>query len=77
MKGLLTIISFYFSMSLFAQQIIVGPTGDYPTLNDAEAFILSGDSVMVQNGNYINGTQFLEDLNGEVDDPIVIYSQVG
>ncbi len=55
-----------------SQTITVGSGGDYPTLSDAESHISAGDTVIVLDGIYSHGTQFLNDLHGTIADPIVI-----
>jgi hypothetical protein len=62
-------------VGLCSQDITVGQGGDYPTLSAAGPHIKAGDSVMVLNGVYSNGSQFLYDLTGSPDQPITIYAE--
>jgi hypothetical protein len=55
-----------------SQVITVGPSGDYPSLNDAETNIAAGDTVMILDGVYDDGTQHLDELHGTANEPIVI-----
>ena len=59
----------------FSQPITVGPGGDFPTLEAAASSISAGDTVVVLDGTYNDGTQFLEDLHGTAAAPIVIKSE--
>lgn len=61
--------------SLPAQTITVGPGGDYATLSAAESNISAGDSVLILDGTYTNGAQFLADLNGSATSPIVLKAE--
>lgn len=58
-----------------AQTITVGATGDYPNLEAAEAFITAGTTVLVQSQTFSDGTQFLNDLAGTAENPIIIQAQ--
>lgn len=60
---------------LFSQNITIGPGGDFRTLSEANGTISAGDSVMVLNGVYQDGSQFLYDLKGNPSNPILIYAQ--
>ena len=59
---------------LRARILVIGDSGDYTTLSAAEEFILPGDTLMLQNQNFDDGSQFLEDINGLKDSPILIKS---
>lgn len=61
--------------TVFVQPITVGAGGDYPTLSAAAPAIAAGDTVLVLNGVYSNGSQFLENLHGTATEPIVIQAQ--
>ena len=76
MKPYFIIILFIFSAHISTAQLItVGTGGDYPTLNDAESFITAGDTVLLMDGIYADGTQHLSELHGTVDSQIVIMAQ--
>lgn len=53
----------------------VGLNGDFATLAQAGPSLLPGDTALVLNGTYNNGTQFLLDLAGTEEQPIVILSE--
>ncbi|MDH3648260.1 MAG: right-handed parallel beta-helix repeat-containing protein [Saprospiraceae bacterium] len=54
------------------QVITVGLGGDFPTLSAAESSISAGDTVLILDGIYSSGSQFLEDLTGTPSQPILI-----
>ena len=54
------------------QSITIGEGGDYPTLEAAESSITAGDTLILLSGVFNDGSQFLEDLHGTVDSPIVL-----
>lgn len=58
-----------------AVPILVGAGGDYSTLSAAGPNLLPGDTVIVLDGIYSDGTQFLIDLNGTIEEPILIMSE--
>lgn len=58
-----------------AQVINIGSTGDYPTLEAAENFINAGDTLLLQSQIFSDGTQYLTDLNGTANSPIVIKAE--
>lgn len=58
-----------------SQPITVGPGGDFPTLEAAASSISAGDTVLVFDGTYSDGAQFLEDLHGTSTGPIVILAE--
>ncbi|MCB0686974.1 MAG: right-handed parallel beta-helix repeat-containing protein [Saprospiraceae bacterium] len=58
-----------------AQVITVGPGGDFSSLEMAESTINAGDTVLLLDGIYTDGTQFLEALHGTISAPIVIKAQ--
>jgi hypothetical protein len=62
---------------LFSTSIQIGPNGDFDTLSDAAPFANPGDSLVLEATIFSDGTQFIEDLNGTVDDPIYILGQEG
>lgn len=57
-----------------AQNISIGPGGDFSTLSAAESSISPGDTVSLLDGTYSDGTQFLT-INGTKDQPIIIKAQ--
>lgn len=59
----------------FSQPITIGPGGDFSTLEAAASSISAGDTVVVLDGIYSDGTQFLEELHGTAAAPIVIKSE--
>ncbi len=61
--------------SLNSQVITVGTTGDYLTLNAASSFINPGDTVIVQNEVFTNGSQYMGDIKGTAAEPIVIIAE--
>lgn len=65
----------HFFISLHGQPILVGIAGDFVNLEAAEASIDAGDTVMLLDGVYSDGTQFLDDLVGTEQAPIVIIAQ--
>jgi len=60
------------NLPLFAQTITVGSGGDYATLEDVGPDLVAGDTVIILNGVYSDGSQFLENVNGTEAAPIVI-----
>ena len=70
-----------FSLLLFcvhvsiANTITIGPYGDFPTLESANNAISIGDTVLILNGIYGDGTQFLYGLNGTEENPILIKAE--
>jgi hypothetical protein len=76
------IVTFVFSclfllgtIPLNAQIITIGTDGDYPTLEAAESFIEPGDTLLMQSQVFSNGAQFLSNLVGTSDAPIVILAE--
>jgi len=55
-----------------SQTITVGVGGDFATLSEAESSIAPGDTLRILHGIHSDGTQFLENLHGTADAPIVI-----
>lgn len=58
-----------------AQVITIGSTGDYSNLEAAEAFVLPGDTLLLEAQVFSDGAQFLT-LNGTEDLPIIIKAEV-
>ena len=73
---ILVLILFHIAISINGQTITIGASGDYPTLSAAEPFISAGDTLLLQAQVFSNGTQFLNDLNGTSQAPIVIKAEV-
>jgi len=69
------IIFIFLPILSWSQDIIIGPGGDFATLSEANASISAGDSIMVLDGVYEDGSQFLRDLKGTELNPITIYSE--
>jgi hypothetical protein len=53
----------------------VGMNGDFPTISQAGPYLLPGDTALVLDGTYTDGTQFLYDLAGTEELPILILSE--
>jgi hypothetical protein len=72
-----TISTFILSCAslILRSQITVGPGADFATLADAGPGLVAGDTVIVLDGIYSNGTQFLFDLTGTAEAPIFIKSE--
>lgn len=64
------------SSFLFSQTITVGTTGDFPNLEAAESSIAAGTTVILQSQTFSDGTQFLNDLAGTAQNPIVIQAEI-
>ena len=63
---------------LGSQSIItVGNTGDYATLSATESVLNPGDTVLLQGQVFSDGTQFLNDVQGTAEAPIVIMASPG
>ena len=58
-----------------AQKITVGANGDYPNLAAAGQVATAGDTIELQSQVFANGSQFLYDLEGTEDAPIVIIAK--
>ena len=59
----------------YAQVIKIGDNGDFPNLEAAENSVEAGDTLLLEAQIFSNGSQFLEDLNGTPDAPIVILAE--
>ena len=77
MKTHLVLMAFFLTISRFAltQVMTIGVGGDFPTLDAAESSISAGDTVLILDGIYSSGAQFLDDLHGTANAPIVIRAQ--
>lgn len=67
MKKFLLILGCFIPVFANSQPITIGPGGDFPTLEAAASSISAGDTVLVFDGTYSDGSQFLEDLHGTDD----------
>ena len=65
------ILAILFTNLSSAQNIFIGPSGDFENLEAAESSMLPGDTIFIMDGVYSNGTQFLT-INGMPGKPIVI-----
>lgn len=72
LRSILALSIFAYCNALTAQTITVGTGGDYATLSAAESSISAGDTVLILDGTYTDGAQFLENLNGSATSPIVL-----
>lgn len=63
------------SISIYGQPITVGNGGDFASLDAAESSIGPGDTVLLLDGIYSQGTQFLDELHGTENAPIIIMAQ--
>ena len=71
---LLISASLLFFNSISSQVITIGPSGDFLTLESAESSITAGDTVVLLDGTFSDGTQFLT-INGTKEQPIVIKAE--
>jgi len=75
MRRLIYIIFFLLVIrGLIGQPITVGIGGDFTTLEAAESSIGPGDTIIILDGSYSDGTQFLS-LQGTTSAPIVIMAE--
>ena len=68
------ILSFIFSLS-FGQTLHVGPGQQYTNLQQAAAIAQPGDAIVIHTGIYTQ-REDISNLNGEPDNPIIIYAEV-
>jgi hypothetical protein len=64
-------------LTAYSQTITVGDGGDYPTLSATQAILQAGDTALLLDQIFDDGTQFLSNLQGTETDPIVIMTQPG
>ncbi len=71
------LVFYCFSLTPFSysQKITIGDTGDYPNLEAAAAVIEAGDTLELQSQIFSDGSQFLYDLEGTENAPIVIIAK--
>lgn len=74
-RYLTLLIALLCSIHLWAQPITIGTGGDFTTLSDAESSLVPGDTVIILNQLFNDGTQFLVNVSGTSSDPIVIMAQ--
>lgn len=72
MKNIALSILLLLSMQLNAVTITIGTGGDFATLSAAESAINAGDTIMLLDQTFSNGSQFLNDINGTASQPVVI-----
>ncbi|NND05814.1 MAG: T9SS type A sorting domain-containing protein [Saprospiraceae bacterium] len=72
---LMSVIIFFSFSTMYAQVISVGQGGDFATLAAAESSISAGDTVIILDGTFSQGAQFLADLNGSAISPIIIKAE--
>ncbi len=63
------------SFQLNAQTITVGSGGDFANLSSAESSITAGDTVVILDQTFTDGTQFLDGVNGTSSQPVVIIAE--
>lgn len=61
--------------SIIGQTIRIGTGGDFTNLSAAQSAINPGDTVVILNQIFNNGTQFLNGVNGTPSQPVVIIAQ--
>ncbi len=71
-KLIITCLLFLFYLTSFSQIITVGDTGDFLNLEAAASSIMPGDTVRFQTQIFDDGTQFLYNVNGSENQPIVL-----
>ncbi len=69
------ILCLSFTSIVHGQKITIGETGDYPNLSAAASIIQAGDTLEMQSQVFTDGTQFLYDLEGTAEAPIVIIAK--
>ena len=62
---------------LSARQITIGQAGDYARLSDLNELITAGDTLLLLDALYQDGTQFLENWHGSAQAPVVIQPASG
>jgi len=67
--------SLAFSHFISARTIVIGDSGDYPTLRAAASGIRPGDTLVLQSQFFDDGAQFLSEWTGTASDPIVIRAE--
>ncbi len=77
MKPLFVLFLLVFSFSVQGQTITIGDAGDYPTLSATESILEAGDTVLLLDQIFDDGTQFLTNVQGTAGNPIVIMANPG
>lgn len=70
-------VSTLYSMTLYAQPITVGDTGDYLTLSATQSILQPGDTVFLLGQVFDDGSQSLVNISGTASAPIVIMAKPG
>lgn len=63
------------TMHSYGQKITIGNTGDFLSLEAAASSVSAGDTLELQSQVFADGTQFLYDLKGTSNKPIVIIAK--
>jgi len=61
-----------FSFTLNARVLTIGPNGDFANLAAAQSTIQAGDTLLLEAHTFNDGTQFLEEVHGSSQEPVVI-----
>lgn len=77
MRPIFTLLFLSLFLSIYSQTITVGDGGDYPTLSATESILQAGDTVLLLGQVFSDGTQFLNDIQGSAERPIVIMAKPG
>ena len=72
---ILICILFFQSNLPQAQVIEIGDLGDFPNLESVASSVQPGDTLLLLDQVFSDGSQFLENLNGTIDAPIVIIAE--
>ena len=76
MRIVSTLLLIFVFQHVYSDSIVVGNTGDFPNLEAAESSIQAGDTVILQSQVFSDGSQFIENVNGTENAPIVILAEV-
>lgn len=74
LKWLIYSLGIHIITPTYSQTITIGSGGDFATLGAAGPTLSAGDTALILDGVYIDGTQFLEDVHGSSASPIIIMS---
>ena len=72
MKYLLALLLIALSAPLFSTTYTIGTGGDFPNLESVADLLMPGDTALLLSQEFRDGTQFLENVNGERGNRIVI-----
>lgn len=75
MKPILLFTILFFAIQLNAEKITVGTLGDYETLATAANNLEPGDTIVVFSQTFKDGSRFLDNINGNTGNPIVIMAE--